>query len=88
MTLLEVENDRLRDKAERLLKRQQMLEELAEMHQLASIEGGRLIWNSTSEPGTAILKQREVIPVSMSNQGPDSTPTVDRLERAMLRIRK
>ena len=46
LALLEVENDRLRDQAEALLRRQQVLEELAEMHKLVKIQGGRLIWNT------------------------------------------
>jgi hypothetical protein len=43
LTLLEVENERLRDKAENLLLRQQMLEDIAEQNQLVAREGGRLI---------------------------------------------
>ncbi|GAX77332.1 hypothetical protein CEUSTIGMA_g4778.t1 [Chlamydomonas eustigma] len=48
LTLLEVENERLRDKAERLLLRQQMLEDIAEGYQLVTREGGRLIWRMPS----------------------------------------
>ena len=47
LALLEVENDRLRDAAEALLRRQQTLEELAVMHKLVEIQGGRLIWNTS-----------------------------------------
>ena len=43
-----MENDKLREKAESLLKRQQMLEELAEKHKLVQIRGGRLIWNASA----------------------------------------
>ena len=86
LTLLEVENDRLREVAEALLRRQQLLEDLAEMHNLiASREGGRLVFTqaAASAPGgklpgsvraaKRVVKQEQGAPV-----------VVDKLERAML----
>ena len=86
LTLLEVENDRLREVAEALLRRHQLLEDLAEMHNLiASREGGRLvlILAAASAPGGKLPGSvRAAKRVVKKQQG--APVVVDKLERAML----
>ena len=48
LTLLEVENERLREQAEALLRRQQVLEDLAMLHRLIARQGGQLVWTPTA----------------------------------------
>ena len=48
LTLLEVENERLREQAEALLRRQQVLEDLAVLHKLISRQDGQLIWTAAA----------------------------------------
>ena len=86
LTLLEVENDRLREVAEALLRRHQLLEDLAEMHNLIeSREGGRLvlILAAASAPGGKLPGSvRAAKRVVKKQQG--APVVVDKLERAML----
>ena len=48
LTLIEVENERLREQAEALLRRQQVLEDLAILHQIIARQDGQLVWMPAS----------------------------------------
>ena len=81
LTLLEVENDRLREKAEALLRRQQVLEELAAMHKLVTIDGGRLVWNASATSKLQGAAQSDSPKPAVNTQ-------IDRLEKAVQEIRR
>lgn len=82
-----MENDRLREAAEALQRRHQLLEDLAEMHNLiASREGGRLVLSqaaTASLPGGKLPGSVRASKRQQGNKQQVAPVVVDKLERAM-----